>query len=134
MPTLLDQIMNINESNDSSDDISFDKEPTGSDKSKSSIEDCGTLGKGKENDEINESMMLTEQELEYIYSECVAEVIRESKAAINKKYKEKKQLAKSLKAKKLAKSRMDKRKADKDLAIKEAADPNMVINQIFDAF
>ena len=119
MASILEQIMNYNE-NDLKDTNLDDTEPTPHAPGKSGSEE--------------ESAMLTEQELSYIYSECVAEVIRESKASIDKKYKEKKKLAKSMKAKKLAKKKIADKKKDKDLALKEAADPNMVINQIFDAF
>jgi len=121
MASILEQIMNYNESDDMKLD---DKEPTPHAPGKS----------GSSDSDMEESAMLTEQELSYIYSECVAEVIRESKASIDKKYKEKKKLAKSMKAKKLAKKKIADKKKDKELALKEAADPNMVINQIFDAF
>lgn len=91
------------------------------------------------NDDKMESAMLTEQELADIYTECVAEVIRESKAKINEKYKKKKADAKKFKAKKLADKKKQKddeldimSKKDKK-GVKEGA-VNEIMDQIFSQF
>ena len=57
---------------------------------------------------------LTEGELMSIYSECVAEVIRESKAKIDAKYKTKRDQAKKFKKKKIA----EKKLKDEELNLK----------------
>jgi len=58
--------------------------------------------KSNDNDDDFSEASLTEDELMSIYSECVSEVIRESKAKIAAKYKSKREQAKRFKRKKLA--------------------------------
>ena len=87
-----------------------------------------------------ESALLTEQELADIYTECVAEVIRESKAKINEKYKKKKADAKKFKAKQLADAKKKSGKDDvldikgKKKGVKESASVNEIMDDIFSQF
>ena len=86
------------------------------------------------------SALLTEQELADIYTECVAEVIRESKAKINEKYKKKKADAKKFKAKQLADAKKKSGKDDvldikgKKKGVKESASVNEIMDDIFSQF
>lgn len=88
----------------------------------------------------NNSALLTEQELADIYTECVAEVIRESKAKINEKYKKKKADAKKFKAKQLADAKKKSGKDDvldikgKKKGVKESASVNEIMDDIFSQF
>ena len=135
MASILDQIMNYSESNtiDATGGDAIAEETKQSDPEAKPLdakeESCGK-GKCESAETLEESAMLTEAELTGLYTEAVAEVIRESKDKINEKYKAKKELVKTKKARDLAK----KKAAEKKAAIKEAADPNSVIDQIFDAF
>ena len=95
-----------------------------------------TVKSGNETPQVNESAMLTREEMQKIYSECVADVIRESTEEINAKYKEKVAAAKEWKAKALAKEKAKEKKAkeEKAKAVAEAADIDGMLAEIFSKF
>jgi len=78
------------------------------------------------------SIKLSPDELRYIYTECVAQYIREGKDAINKKYDDKVKRAKKFLAGK-KNEELKKKKAEKAAKVKqESANINSVIAQLFD--
>ena len=91
---------------------------------------------GNETPQVTEGAKLTRGQMQAIYSECVAEVIRESADEINAKYKEKVAAAKAWKTKQLAKlkEKMKKEKAEKAKAVAEAADVEGMLKDIFSKF
>lgn len=124
------------------------QETTDSSSSSSSAEDKQNekafndmMKDNKSSDKPIESALLTEQELADIYTECVAEVIRESKAKINEKYKKKKADAKKFKAKQLADAKKKSNKDDvldikgnKKKGLKESSSVNEIMDDIFSQF
>lgn len=79
--------------------------------------------------------LLTRDEMQQIYSECVADIIRENTEEIKAKYNEKIAAAKEWKAKKLAQLKAKKKKEDKEKkATKEAARIDAMLNEIFSDF
>jgi len=127
---------NVQETGDNKDMADFEKEMAKSDKEKpgsSSSSSNSSLGSQ------NNSALLTEQELADIYTECVAEVIRESKAKINEKYRKKKADAKKFKAKQLADAKKQSNKDDvldikgKKKGVKESS-VNDIMDDIFSQF
>ena len=115
-----------------------DKEKPGSSSDKPEKPSTGSNSGGLGSQ--NNSALLTEQELADIYTECVAEVIRESKAKINEKYKKKKADAKKFKAKQLADAKKKSGKDDvldikgKKKGVKESASVNEIMDDIFSQF
>ncbi len=91
---------------------------------------------GNETPQVNESVTLNRSDMEAIYSEAVAEVIRESTEEIQAKFKEKVAAAKEWKAKQLAKlkAKEKKEKQEKAAAVAEAADINGMLSDIFSKF
>ena len=91
-----------------------------------------TVKGGNETPGVTEAFM-TRDELDRIYSECVTEVISESKEEINAKFKEKVAAAKEWKAKQLAKlkEKKDKKKAKE---VMEAAHIDEMLNDVFSRF
>ena len=131
--------------NDNNGPEPTDVQETGDDADLSKImepEKPGSTSKDKDGSlgSQNNSALLTEQELADIYTECVAEVIRESKAKINEKYKKKKADAKKFKAKQLADAKKKSGKDDildikgKKKGVKESASVNEIMDDIFSQF
>lgn len=120
----------VQETGDNKDMADFEKEMAKSDKEKPGSSSSGSNnGLGSQNN----SALLTEQELADIYTECVAEVIRESKAKINEKYKKKKADAKKFKAKQLADAKKKSNKDDVlDIKGKKKGVKESSVNEIMD--
>lgn len=92
--------------------------------------------KGNETPQVSESYF-TEDELRQIYSECVADVIRENADEINEKYNRKISKAKEWKAKKMAALKKKEAKAKekaKKKSVEEAADIDGMLEDIFSSF
>ena len=78
--------------------------------------------------------LLSPEEYRVIYSECVAELIRESKAILNEKFDAKAKAAQRWKAGKLAEKAAKRGRRAKQEAYAESGDINQVIDQVFSRF
>ena len=89
---------------------------------------------GAPTSQITEALF-TRDEMQQIYSECVAETIQENAEEIKAKFNEKIAAAKEWKAKKLAQLKAKKNKEEKEKkATKEAARINAMLDEIFSDF
>jgi len=76
-------------------------------------------------------VQFTSDELRIIYNECVSDLIRESAHIINEKCEAKQKQVKVLKAKKMAKMKLDEEKSKKNKAVKESANIDDVLANLF---
>ena len=76
-------------------------------------------------------VQFTAEELRTIYNECVSDLIRESTRIINEKCDAKQKQVKVLKAKKMAKMKLDEMKDKNKKSVKESANIDDVIANLF---